>query len=173
MSFNLFFYKLITFIIALFFIVIGIFAILVQASSSIRSDVISFILDDTLFLALFGFISLLVGVAIVFYLLSSFRKRYHTVKSDAGAFYLDESLFQDYMENYWKQLFPNQNIPTHVNLKKNNVQITADLPFVPEAQQKELLSHIDRDLKEIFHEILGYKQNYVISISFQPETQNQ
>jgi hypothetical protein len=165
-----FFYSLIAFIIALFFIMLGILGLLVQISDSIRSDVIGFIIEDTLILSLFGIACILIGCAIVFYLLTGFKKRYFKIRSkDNNAFYLDESLFQDYMKNYWKQLFPKQDVPNQVVLKKNKVLITADLPYVPEAQQKTLLSRIDRDLKEMFTRLLGYRQEYVISISFQSE----
>lgn len=164
------FYSLITFIIALFFIILGALAIMVQASHDIRSEVIGFILEDTMFLSLFGIASLLIGIAIVFYLIASFKRRYFKIKSkNNNAFYLDENLFQDYMKSYWKQLFPKQDVPNHVVLKKNKVMITADLPYVPEPQQKALLARIDRDLKDIFIRLLGYRQEYVVSISFQSE----
>lgn len=168
-----FFYSLIVFIIALFFIMIGLLGMMVQASHNIRSEVVSFILEDTLFLSLFGMASILIGIALVFYLTTGLKKRYVKIKSsNNNAFYLDESLFQDYMKNYWKQLFPSQDIPNHVILKKNKVLITADLPYVPDSQQKALLTRIDRDLKDLFTRFLGYRQEYVVSISFQTETKN-
>lgn len=163
-----FFYLLITFIIALFFIILGVLAVMVQASSDIRSEIISFILEDNMFISLFGAASILIGIALVFYLMTSFKKRYFKIKSkNNSAYYLDESLFQDYMKSYWKQLFPKNDIPSHIVLKKNKVFITADLPYVPEAQQKALLTRIDRDLKDIFTRLLGFHQNYIIKLSFQ------
>lgn len=168
-----FFYSLITFIIALFFVMLGLLAIMIQASHNIRSEVIGFILEDTMFLSFFGVASILIGIAIVFYLITGFKKRYFKIKSkNNNAFYLDESLFQDYLKSYWKQLFPKQDIPNRVVLKKNKVLITADLPYVPDSQQKALLIRIDRDLKDMFTRLLGFRQEYVISISFQPEEVN-
>jgi hypothetical protein len=165
-----FFYSLITFIIALFFVMVGLLGLMIQFSTNIRAEVVGFIYEDTLFLSLFSLASLLIGIAIVFSLLASFKKRYIKIKSKNNhAFYLDESLFQDYMKSYWNQLFPKQDIPNHVVLKKNKVLITADLPYIPEAQQKALLTRIDQDLKEMFTHLLGYRQEYVISISFQNE----
>ncbi len=168
-----FFYSLITFIVALFFIVLGVLAILLQVSFNVRSEVISFILEDQLLLSFFGIACILIGFAIVSYLMTSFKKRYIKIKSkDNHAFYLDENLFQDYMKSYWKQLFPNQEIPNHIVLKKNKVLITADLPYVPDAQQKALLSRIDHDLKDVFKRLLGYHREYIVSISFQSETKS-
>lgn len=163
-----FLYSFVVFIVALFFILLGLFGIMIQASHQIRSEVISFILEDSFLLSLFGIASILIGVAIVFHLAAGFRKRYIKIKSkNQQAFYLDENIFQDCMKGYWKQLFPSQDIPNHVVLKKNKVFITADLPFVPAAEQKALLTRIDNDLKDLFSRFLGYRQEYVISISFQ------
>jgi hypothetical protein len=165
-----FFYILFIFIVGLFFLIIGFLSILIQTSVSIRSDFVSFILEDSFFLSLFGITCLLIGAAIVFYLMTSFKKRYVKIKSQKNnAYYLDESLFEDYMKNYWKQLFPKNDIPNHVTIKKNKVLITADLPYVPETQQKALLSRIDNDLKDLFSRLLGYHQKYIISISFENE----
>lgn len=165
-----FFYSLITFVVALFFVIFGLLSFMVQASQSIRSEVVLFMLEDTIFLFLFGTVSLLIGIAIVFYLIAGFKKRYVKIKSQNNhAFYLDESVFQDYLKSYWKQLFPKNDIANHIVLKKNKVLISSDLPYVPSSQQKALLIRIDRDLKDLFTRLLGYQQNYVITLSFQSE----
>lgn len=165
-----FLYSLITFFVALFFIALGVFGILVQSSDIIRSEVIGFIIEDTLFLSLFGFISIVVGIAIIFYLVSTFKKRYFKIKSKSNnAYFLDENIFQDCLKDYWKRLFPKQEIPNQVIIKKNKIQVIADLPYVPVEQQKELVTQIDRDLKDLFTKLLGYYQDYTISISFKSE----
>lgn len=165
-----FLYSFITFIIALFFIVLGFLGILIQTSDTIRSEVIGFIIEDTLLLSIFGFAFVLVGIAIVFYLLASLKKRYYKIKSsESKVYFLDEQLFQNYLKTYWKQLFPQHTIPSQVLLKRNKIQVIADLPYVPENQQKALIQRIDQDLKDLFHRVIGYKKKYIISISFQPE----
>ncbi len=165
-----FFYSFIIFILALFFVVLGLLSFMVQASQGIRSEVIGFIIEDTVFLFLFGIVSLLIGLAIIFYLITSFKKSYVKIKSKNNhTFYLDESIFQDYLKSYWKQLFPKNDIPNHIVLKKKKVLIAADLPHVPVSQQKALLIRIDKDLKDIFTRLLGYHQEYEITLSFQSE----
>lgn len=168
-----FLYSLVAFIIALFFIMLGSLSIMVQASHDIRSEVISFILEDKLFLSLFGIALILIGSAIIFYISTGFKKKYIRIKSSgSNVYYLDENIFQDSMKKYWKQLFPSKEIPHQITLKKNKVLITADLPYVPESEQKALLTRIDKDLKELFSHFLGYSREYVVSISFQSEPSN-
>lgn len=169
-----FFYSLITFIIGLFFVMVGLLGFSIQASTSIRTEVVSFIFEDTVFISLFGILSLLMGIAIIFSFITSFKKRSFKIKSkNNNTFALDESLFQDYIKNYWRQLFPKHDIPSQVTLKKNKVLISADLPYVPDSQQKALLGRIDRDLKDLLTRVIGYPREYVVSISFQSEVNEQ
>lgn len=165
-----FFYSLFTFVVALFFVMLGFLGLMMQISYDIRSEIIGFILEDTLFIILFSIASLLIGVAIVFYQVANFKKRYVKIKSKNNhAFYLDEKLFQDYLKSYWKQLFPKNDIPNHIVIKKNKIFITSDLPYVPTTQQKTLIERIENDLKDIFTRLLGYHKEFIISISFQSE----
>lgn len=162
-----FFYSLISWVIALFFIIIGFLSILIQASTDVRSEFVTFILEDSFFISLFGLCSILVGAGIIFYLSASLKKRYMKIKSSSNkAFYLEDTLFQDYMNAYWKEMFPQQEIPSQVTIKKNKVMVTADLPYIPELEQKTLISRIEQDLKELFQNVLGYHQEYTISLHF-------
>lgn len=165
-----FFYASIVLVIALFFIVLGLLSFLIRLSTDVRSEFVSFILEDNLLLSLFGLVSLLIGLALAIHFFNSLKKRYIKINSQHGAtYYLDEGLLEDYMKNYWQQLFPQHDIPSHMTIKKNQVSITADLPYVPENQQKALLARIDEDLKDLFNRLLGYHQEYIVSISFQTE----
>jgi len=165
-----FFYSLISWVIALFFILLGFLSILIQASTDVRSEFVSFILEDSFFISLFGLCSLLIGAGVIFYLSTSLKKRYIKIKSSSNkAFYLEDTLFQDYMHTYWKEMFPQQEIPSQVTIRKNKVMVTADLPYIPEHEQKTLISRIEEDLKELFQNVLGYHQEYTISLHFPKE----
>ncbi|MBS4170801.1 Uncharacterized protein NEOC95_001537 [Neochlamydia sp. AcF95] len=167
---NQFFYPLLTFAISLFFIVLGLLSILVQASQHVRSEFVAFIERDQLFLSLFGIGCLAIGVAIIFYLRTNLKKSYLKINSkDNHAYFLDENIFQEYMHDYWKQLFPKEEVPSSILIKKNKVVITADLPYIPSAKQKALMARINDDVKEMLVRLLGYQQEYVLSLSFQKE----
>lgn len=166
---NHFLYSLISFIIALFFILLGIIGIILPWSPDVRSHIVNFIFEDSVFIFLFGLGFFFIGTAIVVNIIVSSRRRYYEVRSGSSLVKVDETLFQSYLNTYWKQMFPKNEIPNRVTLRKNKIHITADLPYIPLAQQKELLEKIEGDLNDIFNRILGHRHECLISISFQSE----
>jgi hypothetical protein len=164
-----FFTYLITFVIALFFIMLGIISIMLPWSPNIRTDLVQFILEDSVMIFLFGFALMVIGVAIVVNVLLGFKHHYYEIRSKNHAMYIDESLFQDYLNTYWKHLFPNQDIPNRVTIKRNKVHVIADLPPIPLNEQKAIIQRVESDLSDIFTRLIGYRNEYIISISFQKE----
>jgi len=83
---------------------------------------------------------------------------------------VEESVLQEYVNNYWGDAFPTYDIPNRLTVKKNKVHIYADLPYVPKAQQKTLMENIQHDISELLSRIFGYRQDLTLSITFQKET---
>lgn len=166
------FYSLISFIIALFFILIGIVSIMIPWSAGVRSDLIRFILEDSLTISLFGFAFVVIGLAIVINILLNSRRSYYHVKSGQSAITVDEAVIQQYLSLYWKQLFPQSEIPFKLNIKKNRIYLSADLPYQPIEEQRPLLERIRHDLRKLFSSHLGYDSEFSLSISFQKAPKN-
>lgn len=162
-------YSLISLVVALFFIVLGVMSMILLFSPFVRSSLVKFILENSVMIFLFGFCFLVIGVAIVAYIIIGAKKRHYYIKSNNHSIYISEDVFQQYLDSYWKQLFPNQEVPNQVELKKEKIQITAELPFVPIPEQKKIITRIERDLSELFNRLIGYRKEYVLSLSFQPE----
>lgn len=166
---NHFLYALITLIISLFFILLGVICVLIPWSDSIQSSVIQFLQHNMLPLFLFGVSVIVIGVALASSILFSSRKRYYRIQSTAHPITLSETVIRDYLYTYWKKLFPQHEIPCHVIMKKKKIQVIADLPFIPILEQKSLLEKIEKDLVDMFRDILGYREELDISISFEKE----
>lgn len=164
-----FFYSLISFIVAIFFILLGIISVILPWSPGVRTMLVQFILEDSLLIFLSGFGLIVIGIALIIHAIFSFKRHYYVIRSDGKLLSIDESLFQDYLNSYWKQLFPNLEVPNRVEIKKNKIYIYADLPDTPLPQQKTLLERIENDLSEIFIRIFGYRNEFIISVSFQPQ----
>jgi hypothetical protein len=169
MSSNLF-YSLINIAIAIFFLVLGLVAIMLPWSPMVRTDVIQFILEDSIAIFLFGFVFLIIGLVLVIYTLLSTRRSYYRLKGGPQSILIDEQVVQDYLDSYWKHLFPQAVVPNRLQIKKNKIHLVADLPYVPAAEQKQLLESIKADLTEMFSSFLGYKEPFYLSASFQPDT---
>ncbi len=164
-----FLYFSISFVTALFFVMLGVIGLMIPWSSKVRGDIVQFILEDSFLIFLFGFGLVLIGIAIVVYVVISMKRQYFVIKSKNYSVIVNESVIQDYLETYWKELFPENDVPNQVVFVKNKIHITADLPYISFENQESLLKRIENDLAEIFLRLLGYREEYLISISFQEE----
>lgn len=166
---NNFFYSLFNFFTALIFILIGIVSFILPWSTGVRTDLVQFILEDSYLIFLLGSVFILLGAITLINLWFNFKRRYYRLKSNNRSVVVDEAIFQQYLDTYWKQLFPENHIPSHVVVGRKKLKITADLPYVPLSEQKNLLNRIQSDLEEMFSDYVGYHRDYLISISFASE----
>lgn len=164
-----FFYSLISLIVALFFILIGIIADMIPWSETTRTTLIQLLNEDALAISLFGFVFIVIGLAIVVNILQSTRRSYYHIRANDSSIAVDEAIIEQYLKTYWQQAFPGRDIPCRVALRNNKIRITADLPHYPLSEQKQLLEKIKDDLSNIFADTLGYRDEFNISISFQPK----
>jgi hypothetical protein len=162
MSFNHF----ITFIISLFFLLFGSITLLLPWSETIRFFVIQFIERQIWPWNLFGLGFILIGGALLAQVRFARKRHHYTITIGANSSTLTHECLDEYLRIYWKKLLPKAEVPYKLQLKKNKMQITAKLPFFPQAQQEELLKKIEKDLSALMRDVLGYKQPIDISASF-------
>src|SRR5581483_2426844 len=112
-----FLYSFITFVIAIFFIMLGVIGVLVPWLPSFRTDLIQFLLEDSIAIFLFGFCFIAIGFAIAVHLLLGVRKNCYYMKVSSNTVAIDESIIQHYLNTYWKELFPENDIPNRLVLK--------------------------------------------------------
>lgn len=163
------FYSLISLTVAIFFLMLGLVAVLLPWSPLVRADIIQFILEDSIAIFLFGFVFIVVGLAIVISILLSTRRSYYRLKGGVQTVLIDEHVIQDYLDTYWKELFPKTTIPNRLQIKKNKIYLSADLPYIPQEEQKAVLERIRNDLTDIFSSFLGYQEPFHLAASFQSE----
>lgn len=168
MNFNLF-YSLISFVIALFFMLIGIVGVLIPWSINVRTLLTQFIFEDSLAISLFGFSFLVIGAAIAINLFLNKSNRYYKISSKNATTTVDEAVILEYLNTYWKRLLPENDIPCHLTIKDNKIHIAVDFPYIPLPEQKTLLERIRKDLAGIFAKILGYNDEFFLHASFQSE----
>lgn len=162
-----FFYSLISFIIALFFILLGIVGVMIPWSANVRADLIDFILKDSLAISLFGFAFIVIGLAIVSNILLNARRSYYHIKSGDHAIAVDEAVIHQYLKHYWKQLYPDHDIPYQLTIKHNKIHLNIDLPYQSVAEQRPTLERIRQDLRRLLNNQLGYQDEFSLSAAFQ------
>lgn len=161
------FYSLISFVIALFFILIGIVGVMIPWSINVKTLLTKFIFEDSLAISLFGFAFFLIGLAMIADFFLSLRRRHYTISSLKATTTVDEVVIKGYLDTYLKQLFPKNEIPCQLTMKENKIHISVDLPYLPIQEQKPLLERIRKELIGLFAQILGYRDEFFLSASFQ------
>lgn len=162
-----FFQKILSLLLSLFFLLIGTVSLFIPWSSWIRTEVIQFILEDNLIIPLFGLGFIIAGLSLAIYSISQARQRYFYLRIGPRSIAVDETLLQRYLETYWQKQFPKYPIATHLNLKKDSIQIEAEFPATPEQSQKDLLEKVKQDLSDIFSITLGYPHEIYLTATFQ------
>lgn len=164
-----FFYYLASFVVALFFICIGIIFLFLPESGTMLHSLTEYLLQNSWISYLSSILFIAMGVVILINIKLSLKKQYYKIRTGGLLTCLDEHVFEQYLDTYWKELFPKNQVISRATIRKNKLHIEADLPHVPLSEQKPLLQQIEKDLNEILMKYLGYHQEYLISISFQPE----
>ncbi|MBA2369993.1 MAG: hypothetical protein H0V82_13395 [Candidatus Protochlamydia sp.] len=169
MSFKVgrFFYLAISFILGAFFFIVGLFSIGLPWSPHLQHGTIKFLTENTLILSLFGLGFTLIGLSIFIYAALNTKRRYAFIKIGPYSISLDESLIQSSLDAYWKEHFPEHSIPFNLFVRKNSIQIEANFPSMPEAEQHGLLKKINHDFGALFGQILGYPHEVRLIASFE------
>src|SRR5262249_55002532 len=156
----------ISFVVALFFALVGIVCMIIPWSENVRLSLAQFIFEDFWTISFFGLALFVVGVAIATNVILNSRRQYYYIRSTDNLVAVDETVIQQYLANYWKQLFPDREIPYRLALKKNKIHISVDLPQLPLAEQRQLLERISQDLTQFFSKTLDYRDEFFLSASF-------
>lgn len=162
-----FLYSLVSFIVGFFFILLGILCLILPWSPMIRTDLIEFILANSIAISLYGFGFIVVGLTTVVNLYLSTKRRYTYVRGGTRSIAIHEEIIQQYIASYWKQAFPQHEVPMRLILKRNSVKVIADLPYTPVAERKLFIERIEQDLQDILTRILGYSHEFILALSFQ------
>jgi hypothetical protein len=168
MSFRVghFFYLVLSFLLSLFFLVLGIFSLILAWSPLVKESVAHFIANDALITTLFGIGLFLIGLSIFVYAIFIAKHRYIHLQTGHRSVTLDEGVIQSYLENYWTEQFPKHFVPTHLTVKKHSIQIVANLPYLPQTEQKTFLEKVKRDFNNLFGQTLGYSHDVQLFASF-------
>lgn len=155
-KFGRFFYLTFSFIFGAFFLIIGLFGIVLPWSTYLQKATTNLVLNHTLILSLFGLGFALAGISIFVYAIINAGKKFVYIRTGSRSVQLDEALIEQCLQQYWKKQFPGKQIPFYTTIRKQTIQIVADLPALPEADQDAILERVKKDFAELFGEMLGY-----------------
>lgn len=153
-------------VIGLFFLLIGAFLLLLPWSDTFRITVTRFLWDEHFIMTCCGMIFILIGGTFVYSAFSRVGRRYIQISSNKTVIAVDENVIRHYTASYVHQRFPADNLCPEITIKKNAVRIVIDFPFIPESERKLFLEGIQKDINDIFHRLLGYKQEILLVAGF-------
>ena len=159
-------YSSLTFVMGLFFVVIGIVGLLALWFQHIRTSLVVFMLENAVMISIFSLGLLAIGMAVLIHVFQSTKHHYYKIECGRHLASVDEGLIHDYLNSYWNELFPKFGVPTKVTLKNNKISINADLPYYPIEGQKTLLGKVDKDISKILAKIFGYNREFSLQIRF-------
>ncbi len=160
------FYSLVSFLVATFFVILGILCLILPFSPAVQADLTTFISNNSIAIGLFGFAFLVIGVAAFCMLLSGLKQRWYYASGGSKSVAINEQIIRHYVETYWKQRYPLQEIPTRLVFGRNKIKVIADLPSVPTKERKATVQEIQQELQELFLKFLGYSKKLVVGATF-------
>lgn len=161
-----FFYSLTTFCFGIFFIFFGALGVIFPYSQTIRNEAVSLLSEHSAFLLFLGFSAILLGVSLLINILIHSKRKYIHLTIKGSNISVDETAIEHYLAIYWKELFPNEEIPCYLAFKNEQIYITADLPFTEMENQKAYVEKIQTELRSMLSKTIGYTAPFHLSISF-------
>ena len=168
-GFKRFLYLFLSFIIGSFFLLLGIFSLILSWSPLFQERIFHFISENRLIFSLFGLGFALVGLSIIIYSSLQTGHRYVQIRTGDFSVNLDENVVKQYLETYWKDHFPQTQIPFSLTFKKHSLQIAAHFPSLPLEEQQKFLERVKKDFNDLFGRLLGYPYDVQLSASFSSE----
>lgn len=156
-------------LIGIFFFLFGVLALVIPWSSHLGNAITQLMTQNAWIFSLAGLGISLIGLAVLFFAFLKLRRSYIEIRTGDLNIILDENVVYQYLETYWKKQFPDSKIPFSLNVKKQSLQIFADLPPMPLTEQKIFLEKVNQDFSHLFGQVLGYPYDVQIFAHFQDD----
>lgn len=101
------------------------------------------------------------------------RRSYYQVEMLQGGFKTSVELFliRKNIEVYWKKLFPQAQLATHLFLHSNQkLELVAEMPPLPSKERHFLLERVEKELGAILSEQFAYEQEFLLTVILKEES---
>lgn len=159
------FHTTLNILVASFFVLIGVFCLIVPWVGSLQRAAVEFFLSSRINMSVWALGFLGVGLSMLSTQIRQKRQYYH-LKTGNRAVLVSQSILDQYVSDYWEHYFPDQEFVSNVKIKNHQIHITADLPPLPFDSQREFLQKAEHDLADLLQEKAGYERSFSLSISF-------
>lgn len=157
------------FFVVLIVLSVGAFFLSIPYAPHVRVLLIDALLGETQSIMLFGYAILLLGVLLLTGFYAMYRRPYLQLEMEpkviGSEVTLELGLLRDYVEKYWKELFPENNLTTDIVIHANQeIELVAEMPDVPPLEHTVLLEKIEKELGELLAKNLGYNKDFLLTV---------
>ncbi len=111
-----------------------------------------------------GLALFLLGALFLTFLLMLNKRRYLLLKM--GGVSIEDSLIAHFAKESLQPLFPNKLIDCDCVIKRNHIEILANLPFVDLESREETLIECEKRLKVVLQRQCQYDKEFIYNVSF-------
>ncbi len=140
----------------------GILLILGAYMKNVQNNFIHLLLEYPNFLFSVGVGLLFFGTILLFGFYSMYKPRYFQIKMGASKVIVEENIIQDYIKNYWKEVFPNEKPHLDVIICPKGV---IEIITTSSHQNPDLfLQKIENELGALLKRKLGYEKEFILTL---------
>jgi hypothetical protein len=158
-------FSAVQFVFSVLIILLGGFFIGLQYAVHLRYSIAHFFSHTTLPFSLLGYLILSCGVLLLLGFYIMHRGVYFKLKMDWKSLQIDPAIIQAYVQAYWKQIFPEQNLSIEIRLTQDQqIEMFVELPLLPPDQHQVILEKAEEQLSQILSKQLGYRRDFLLSV---------
>ncbi len=157
-------FSAVQFVFVVLVILLGGFFIGFQHAPHLRFLVSHFFSDPTVSFSLIGYFILGCGVFLLIGFCVMHGGIYYRVKMKGGDLLVDPVVIRSYVDEYWKNAFPDHDLSVEVSVSNQALEMFVELPLLSEENQEAFLEKAEVELAQILQKRLGYYKEFSLSV---------
>lgn len=144
---------------------LGAFLIGLANAPLLRSAIATMFLEKSALFTFLGVMLLIIGLLLLLGFYSMQRGRYLSVEMKDRKTQIEIRLVKEYVEKYWKNTFPDQDVHTEVLIYPNQkIELSLQIPNLSFEEQQAVLEKVEKELGDLFAKKLGYNREFVCNL---------
>jgi uncharacterized protein YjeT (DUF2065 family) len=156
-----------TFLLAAFFIAVGIIGMLAPWWLNFRKAIMAVLEQGGVTLSLFGMVFALIGIGLLMLLSSRFQQKSYYIRSGPYSVSVDPNVLQNTLQAYCQERFPGYQVASQAHISNDKLSIAMQLPRIPKESHKHTLNQIEKELREVLVNVFGYRKRFDLIVNFE------
>jgi len=133
---------------------------------SLLMGFVSLVIQNPSFLVILSLSSLVLAICLILGMYKVAKKNFFQLSLKCPSVTIEEAIIKDYVDQYWKEIFPSSRIKSLVVLhSKHKLEIIANIPDLPFEERNDLFQRIQNELGVILARKMGYEKEFLLTIT--------